>query len=171
MMPILMLVVLIVATPAHGAESGDLGDDSRSRFTISLALHASLEIETASDIAINILDRTVDTQYRQPFCVRGTIDTKYTVTAFGETNSDGEFVLRNGEGEALPFAVAYIGAPSQRSPDPLKAAVPSPTYDILEYGNECGDATYFLVTFEADDLKVVGSGLYNGSITFLVSPV
>lgn len=173
-MPILKrlyLALLLISAPlAHAAEQGDIGRASSSRFTITLALQPSLEITTATDISINIDNRDVDATYRQPFCVRGTIDSRYSVTATGETGSGGAFVLRSGN-EVLPYSVAYVGDPDSSEPDELVDGVPSPTYSILPFSSDCSGSTYFVVTFQSTDLQQAGSGLYNGSLTFLVSPV
>ncbi len=164
-------LLLVTAPVAWGAESGKAGETSTSRFTITLALQPTLEIRTATDISINIEDRQRDVTYQQPFCVRGTIDTKYSVTASGDTGGDGRFVLVGSDGESLPFSVAYLGNPGASSTDPLVDGIASPTYSILPTGNDCNGRTYFVVTFLSEDLLDAGSGLYNGSLTFLVSPV
>lgn len=159
-------------TSVSAAIPGDLGDDSRSSFTIMLALQPTLEITTATDISINIDDRNADVRYQQPFCVRGSANARYTVTAFGDTGSGGSFVLRGGDNEALPFSLRFSGNPVSASEvEVLSDSIASRTYRILPPGSDCGGQTYFVVQFESEDLVDAGSGLYSGSITFLVSPV
>ena len=168
---LLLLSLQAACLPAAASVAGSLDRDSTARFSISLALQPSLEIRTASDITINIQDRTVDTTYRQPFCVRGTADAKYTLTAYGETAGGGRFALQGADGQLLPFTLEYLGNLAESRPDELEPDTPSQVYSILPFGQDCGDKTWFVVTFESDDLRDVGSGLYSGSVTFLVSPV
>ncbi len=163
--------LLFASTAVASPSEWEIDGSSRSQFSISLVLQPNIEIHTASDISINIYDRTVDASYRQEFCVRGTVDTQYTVTVFGEAAIDDRFVLRSSENEVLPFDIDFNGDPAETLPDRLGIATPSPVYRIQPFTEECNGATYFTVVFNAADLEEAGSGLYSGSITFLVSPV
>ncbi|MCB1692520.1 MAG: hypothetical protein KDI19_07110 [Pseudomonadales bacterium] len=174
MKPFATLISFLLAfVPAvtNAAEQGKLAPASSSRFTISLALQASMEISTVTDVTVNITDRSVDAAFTKPFCVQGSPGSKYTVTATGTTGEGGAFILSNADDEYLPYYVSYRGDPVRNEFDPLRPSVPSRIYDALPRAQSCSDITAFEVTFRSEDLKKAGSGLYSGSLTLLVSPV
>lgn len=165
-------VLLLAFTPltARAAQDGDAGSTSNAYFSISLSLEPIMEINTVSDIALNITDRNSDATFTKPFCVQGTTRGKYSLLAGGGSDGAGDFVLYNQNHDGLPYSVAYNGDPDSSRFDPLTPGVHSPTYSMLLKSDPCTGQTAFRITFHTADLRNAGSGLYTGALTLLVSP-
>lgn len=168
---LLLCLLCVLPRLASALEEGDLGTNSVSRFSISLTIQPAIEIDTVTDILLNITDRSVDSEFSQEFCVKGSTPSKYFIVASGSTEGSDAFVLRNAEGDALPYYVSYRGDPSSTNYDPLTPGVASRDYDVLNRDESCESASAFKITFRSQDLTRAGSGLYSGALTLLVSPV
>ena len=156
---------------AQAAQQGKLGENSTASYTISLAIQPSMEINTVSDIALNISDRSIDATFSKPFCVRGNTPNKYTLVASGANQGNNAFVLRNANNAELRYYVSFRGDLKSTTFDNLSPGVPSRIYSVQSRGSICDSSTEFKVTFRSMDLETAGSGLYTGSLTLLVSPV
>jgi hypothetical protein len=165
--------ICLLAAPlqAMAVEEGKLDDTSESRVSISLAIHSNIEINTDTDILINITDRSVDANFVQAFCVQGPSSDKYTIVALGTSEDGDTFVLENQAREELPFHVSYNGSPNTVDFEPLRPGVSSSPYDLLPRSTACDGQTAFQITLRSRDLQQADSGLYSGSLTLLVSPV
>ncbi|MEX1237577.1 MAG: hypothetical protein WD994_04830, partial [Pseudomonadales bacterium] len=152
-------------------EEGKLDDTSESRLSISLAIYSNIEINTDTDISINVTDRSVDASFVQPFCVQGRSSDKYTLMAPGTSEDGTAFVLENQEREVLPYYLFYSGNPNTADFEPLLPGIASGPYDLLPRNTTCDGQTTFQINLKSRNLEQAGSGLFSGSLTLLVSPV
>lgn len=166
-----LCLLCLVPRLATAVEDGNLGTTSVSRFSISLTIQPSIEIDTVTDIFLNITDRNVDAEFSHDFCVKGSTPSKYYIVASGSTEGSDAFVVRNAEGDALRYYVSYSGDPGSASYDPLTPGVASGEYDVQNRDESCESSSAFKITFRSQDLTRAGSGLYSGALTLLVSPV
>ncbi len=162
--------LLLTASPSFAEEDGRLGSESESRITISLSILPTIQVEAVSDVHLDIQDRDVDASYEEAFCVTGN-STKYSVIAYGSSDGNRNFSLSNIDGEILVYSVAYRGDLKRDEFDILTPGKPSPVYDSQALDTSCAETPNFRINFRSEDLKSVRSGLYNGALTLMVSPV
>jgi hypothetical protein len=167
-----LAAVWLLLTQVTGyAQNSRAGADSNASLRISLAIVPTLAIDTVSSISVNIADRSVDAEFSRQFCVQGSSMGKYTVTAYGTNDAD-SFFLVNETAEPLAYQVFYRGASNTQGFEQLSAAIPSRAYDVIAPQLSCSeDLSAFSVQFRSTDLTAVGSGLYSGALTLLISPV
>ncbi|MBD3649137.1 MAG: hypothetical protein HUJ31_17190 [Pseudomonadales bacterium] len=165
----LWLAVLPLSVPA--ANDGRLDESSLGVIEISLSILPSIQINTVTDIHLNINDRSVDAVFSESFCVVGNTGGRYTVLAEGSESMSNRFLLRNDEGEPLEYDVSFLGNPAGGEYDLLEPGEASPPYPLNTNASDCEGTTSFRIIFRSEDLKLAGSGLYSGSLTMVVSPV
>ncbi len=168
---ILLLVIFFQVPFAIAARDSQLDSRSDAEITISLSIVPSIQIETVSDVRLDITDRSIDANFSKYFCVRGITSTKYNVIAYGSSGVDNTFLLANTNGEQLAYGVSYRGNLTSDNFDVLFPGIPSPVYSTISTEMACTDGASFKVTFRSQDLQAATSGLYSGALTLLVSPV
>lgn len=154
---------------AMAANDGRADESSSGVIEISLSILPSMQIDTVTDIRLNITDRSVDANFSESFCVTGNTGGRYTIVAEGSESVNRRFLLRNNEGEPLEYDVSFLGIPDGDQYDLLVPGEASPPYPLNE--SKCEARTAFKITFRSEDLKAAGSGLYSGYLTMVVSPV
>lgn len=153
------------------ADSRNPDDQAASRVTISLAILPSISIDTISDVHFDIERRDVDANYEEFFCVKGNTSTRYSIIAYGSSNSQNNFTLTNSDGETLQYAVSYRGHKKSTHYDQLRPGKPSPVYAVRPGDETCEGQPNFNIRFLAVDLEAANSGLYSGALTLVVAPV
>lgn len=164
------ILLMVFSGTAYSAAVGLLDHQTEETIRISLQISPSIRIDTVDSINLLIVDRSVDTNFTESLCITGNFGGKYNITAYGSNDGSDNFSLSNSEGEALNYFVAYRGSLQNSQYDDLSPGSPSPTYDLL-FEEFCSDQQSFKITFRTEDLNRVGSGLYTGHLTLLVSPV
>lgn len=151
------------------ATDGKIDSTSRGVIEISLHLVPSLQINTVKDINVHITDRSVDASFSESFCVTGTAQSRYTVTARG-SGAGTQFVLGNADGGQLEYELSFRGDPGTNRWDVLTPGRPSPAYDAFRNESEC-NRTAFQIRFSSETLQSADPGRYSGYLTLVVSPV
>jgi len=167
----LALAVTFSPMALFAADDGRVGEKSKGELEISLSILPSVQIETVDDVRLDIIDRTIDTIFSESFCVKGHSETRYTVVAAGSSNDSNAFTLRNQNGEILNYQVGYRGRAADILYDELKSGTPSSVYPVIDNNQPCREGAAIQITFRSQDLQKVGSGLFSGSLTLLVSPL
>lgn len=168
---ILLMVFPFAFDSAISAPTGGQpGRQSEDIIRISLQISPSIRIDTVDNINLRIVDRSIDTNFTEELCITGNFGGKYNVTAFGSNDNSDDFMLTNVEGGELIYFVGYRANLQSLQYDELQPAQPSPTYDLIAE-KTCSDQQSFKITFKANDLSRVDSGLYTGQLTLLVAPL
>lgn len=167
----LALVVMFSPVTAIAADDGRVGERSKGELEISLSILPSVQIETVDDVRLDIIDRTIDTVFSEFFCVKGHSETRYTVITAASSNDSSAFTLRNQKGEILEYQVGYRGRAADIQYDELQSGSPSNVYPVIDNNRPCREGAAIQITFRSQDLQKVGSGLFSGSLTLLVSPL
>ena len=153
MQMIKILALLLLMPAVFAANDGKVGTQSTAEISISLAILPSIQIETVSDVRLNIVDRSIDTTFSEPFCVRGDDATKYSIIAYGSSSSEG-FTLLNNEGEQLSYLVSFRGNTAAQVFDSLAPSTASPVYNTAASELSCVNGSEFKITFRSEDLQL-----------------
>jgi len=168
---VLALSILTCAHPAFAQESGDLGESSSVNLSLSLSVLPTIQIETVSDISLDITDRSVDSDYTETICVKGNAGDKYSVTATGTSTESSSFYLESNAGGQLIYHVAYQEG-NAASQGELTPGVPTPHFRLPSLGSDCdGISSSLTVSFKSAELMGVEAGLYTGNLTLVISPL
>ena len=166
---LLILMLLTFAAGATAARDGEL-DENRSEASIrvSLAILPSVQIAVSGRIDIDIRDTRIDTVFTERVCITGPESGRYQLAASG---SHGDYLLRNENGDPLPFDIAYREDTSSETFQPLQHGEPSAIYSLKQNRSECSDDGNLRIAFRSNELQRVNAGLYTGALTLLVSPL
>lgn len=163
------ICLLTISLHAWAARDGLFGDNkSEGDIRISLAILPSLQISVVSQVDVSINNPNIDADFEEYVCVTGYEGGRYNIIAQGNA---GAFRLNNEDGDQLPYSVFFRGNPVASEFDELVAGETSPTYELMSSQSQCGTEYNFRIKFRAEDLQVVKSGLYTGTLNLLVSPV
>ena len=164
--------LLAVTFGANGAVQGELGVNSTAELDITVTIQPTIQINSVSDIQLDIFDVTSDAAITQTLCVRGTPGSKYSIIASGSQGSDGSFVLTNNEGLELPYQLTFMADLTSGTSDELTPSTVSPLYDVLSSSQNCdgSNTSSFTLTFDTATLQQVQTGTYTGYLTLYVAP-
>jgi len=164
---LLMSGILVCFTTAagHAATQGSLGYSSSATIALSVTIHPLIRVSGVEDIQ---LDATQGESVAgtSAVCVGGTYGGEYAIEAQGSGAGEA-FVLRSGD-DTLGYAVSYS--------DPSGTVELQPATGVgdkrLASSIDCaaGDNARLTISVDGEQSSAAPPGVYNGTLTLLVSP-
>lgn len=151
-----------VAIPASAARQGNLGATSTGSLDISLVINPLIQVSQLQDIQLQTLQGQ-SIEGSTPVCISGNYEGEFQLEAHG-SGTGNEFELSAGQ-ESIDYQVTLQSDASEVGLDPM---APS---SALPLGTCEGTNRTLMVGIDGADTEAVQPGVYNGTLTLLVSPI
>lgn len=149
----------------HAATQGKLGHFSRAEIGVSLTIHPLIKVSGVQDIQLSA-EQGEAIEGTTPVCVGGTYQGSYSIAARGGGGAN-DFILDSGE-DTLSYAVTYSDSGGAVELQPSGSAASRPLAANLNC--TAGANAKLSVYVDGTESAAATPGIYNGTLTLVVSP-
>ena len=154
--------LFVVAIPVNAASQGNLGGTSTGSLDITLVINPMIQISQLQDIQLSTTQGEA-TEASTPLCVSGNYDGEFQLEAQGSGRGS-EFELSSGE-DSIDYQVILQ---TEAGGVALDSMIPSQSLPLGAC--ETTDRT-LVVGVSETETESVEPGVYNGTLTLVVSPI
>lgn len=153
--PVLLTLICGFSLSSFAAQDGEIGFESTGSIFINLTIEQGVQITGLEDwdITVSRENNGSNREFTKDFCVRGTIGSRISVTAWTDTTAGNNFALTSSNNEALPFSLEFNPAIAIGQYEELTPNNASSVYTINDENNcNAGNTSEIKIVFEEEDI-------------------
>lgn len=162
---------LLLSPSVNAAQDGAFGLQSSGSIAVSLKIEQGVQITDLEDWSLIVSrDNTgSDFEFVKDFCVRGTVGSRISVTAWTETIVGNQFALSSFDNESMPFHLEFNPEIATGQFEEISPNSGSSVYSINSYNNcETGNNSEIRIVFEEEDIMSASSLEFAGDLFITV---
>lgn len=168
---LLFCACLSLTIPGHSAQDGNVGIESSGSIAISLKIAQGVQITDLEDwdLTVSRDNAGSDYQFVKDFCVRGTIGSRISVSAWTNNVVGNKFSLTSAENEPMPFQLEFNPEISTGQYEEISPVDSSSVYTISSHNNcNAGNNSEIRIVFDEEDIMAATSLEFSGDLFITV---
>lgn len=168
---VLFLLGTLCSAPVLSAQDGRLGMESTGSISVSLKIDQGVQITDLEDWDLTVSrDNTgSDFEFIKDFCIRGTVGSRISVTAWTNTVAGNRFALVSNDNEPMPFQLEFNPEITSGQFEEISPNSGSSVYTINSFNNcNAGNNSEIRIVFDEEDIMSATSLEFNGDLFITV---